>query len=175
MFKNKKLKFRVIKKKDLDLLINLRNETSTWEMLKNIDLIDHSKQINWFDKLKNDPSRKYFVIENLKNLFLGVIRMDEIDYINRTIRIGCDIIKKERGKGYGSQTFDLILDYCFNYLNMNKAWLEVVTYNKSALKLYKRKGFVKEGLIRKNIYRNGKYFDSILMGILKSEYKKTLR
>ena len=62
MFKNKFLKFRVIKKSDLDLLINLRNEISTWKMLKDIDLLDYSKQIEWHKKLKNDRKRKYFII-----------------------------------------------------------------------------------------------------------------
>tara|TARA_E500000331_G_C16844550_1_gene535017 strand:- start:28 stop:558 length:531 start_codon:yes stop_codon:yes gene_type:complete len=174
MFKNEYIKFRVIKKNDLDKLIDLRNETSTWQSLKNINLLDYSNQLDWHKSLKNNESKKYFIIENLNSKFLGLIRMDEIDYINKTIRIGCDIVITERNKGYASKTYDLMFDYCFNFLNMNKVWLEVAIFNKNAIRLYFKKGFLKEGLIRKNIFRNGRYYDSLMMGLLKNEYKRFL-
>ena len=44
MFSNKFVKFRTIKKNDLNNLIELRNDISTWTMLKNIELLDICKQ-----------------------------------------------------------------------------------------------------------------------------------
>ena len=175
MFSNKYVKFRTIKKKDLNNLIELRNDISTWTMLKNIELLDICKQEDWYKSLKNEKTKKYYIYLDNQNNFLGLIRMDEIDLINRSIRVGCNILKSKRSLGFGSKGYDLILDYCFNFMNMNRVWLEVIKYNKFAIKLYQNKGFLIEGVYRQNIFRNGKYYDSLLLGLLKKEYIKNYK
>ena len=54
MFSNKYVKFRTIKKDDLNKLIELRSDMSTWTMLKNIELLDICKQEDWYKSLKNE-------------------------------------------------------------------------------------------------------------------------
>jgi len=76
-----------------------------------------------------------------------------------------------RNKGYGKKVYDLILKFCFNYLNFNRIWLLVIENNEIALNLYKKKGFKEEGRMREAIYRHEKYYDYIMMSILKEEYK----
>ncbi|MBU5351151.1 GNAT family N-acetyltransferase [Paenibacillus barcinonensis] len=50
--------------------------------------------------------------------------------------------------------------------------LEVYEYNQAAHKCYLKCGFQEEGRYRKKIYKNGTYWDSIVMSILKNEYEK---
>ena len=71
----------------------------------------------------------------------------------------------EQGKGYGKEVMELIIDYAFNTLNLNKVIVEVVEYNKRALEVYKKLGFIEEGRLKKHYYADGEYFDVIILAI----------
>jgi RimJ/RimL family protein N-acetyltransferase len=43
-----------------------------------------------------------------------------------------------------------------------------------ALNLYKKLGFVTEGVKRQEVYKNNQWVDSIIMSILKNEYNENL-
>jgi len=64
---------------------------------------------------------------------------------------------------YGSRIFELVVDYCFNQLNMHRLWLLVLSQNKIAKHIYEKHGFEVEGVQRQAIFRNGKYVDYIMM------------
>ena len=63
-----------------------------------------------------------------------------------------------------------MIDYGFDKLNLNKIWLGVNSENKAAVKSYKAAGFVEEGVLRQEIYRNGRYYDATRMSILREEF-----
>ncbi len=75
-----------------------------------------------------------------------------------------------RGKGLGTEAANLMISYAFDRLNFNKVWLGVNEINVAALKSYEKSGFVREGILRDEIYRNGRYYDAIRMSILRREY-----
>jgi RimJ/RimL family protein N-acetyltransferase len=50
--------------------------------------------------------------------------------------------------------------------------LEVLSTNTRAYNLYKKIGFFEEGIKREEIFRNGIFIDSIIMAILKKEWKQ---
>ena len=79
---------------------------------------------------------------------------------------------EEASKGYGTEAIRLMLEYGFSTLNLHRIELFVFGFNKRALKAYKNLGFVEEGVKRESVYINGKYEDTMLMGILKREWKK---
>lgn len=170
MFTYNDLTIRLVEENDLSFLMELRRES--WETLGNISMINNFSQKKWFEKINNDISCNYYVVTINEVKYgerIGLIRTDEIDYINRSMRIGCDVKQSLRNKGYGTTMMNAIIDYAFNYLNMNRVWLFVLDTNIAAKELYKKIGFVEEGRQRKAIYRYGKYYDYIMMGLLKGE------
>lgn len=74
------------------------------------------------------------------------------------------------GKGYGREAMVLLLDHCFNNLNMERVTLDHYAGN-TAAKLYLNLGFKYEGIMRNAAKRNNEYFDLHLMSILREEYK----
>lgn len=78
-------------------------------------------------------------------------------------------------KGYCKEVTELVLKYAFDKLNLNKVWLGVNAENIGGVKCYTKAGFVEEGTLRKEIYRNGKYYDAIRMSILLEEYNALSR
>ena len=77
---------------------------------------------------------------------------------------------EEREKGYGTEAINLILDYGFNYLNLNNIKLDVVEFNERAIACYKKCGFKECGRRRKCEFIDGNYYDRISMDILKEEF-----
>ena len=74
------------------------------------------------------------------------------------------------GRGFGSEAARLTVAYGFDKLNLETIYLGVNTENTRAIKSYENAGFVREGVRRKLIYRNGRYYDALMMSILREEY-----
>lgn len=171
MFTFNDIGIRPIEERDLPLMVKLRGEPSVWMKLGNIELIGLSAQKRWFDKLLDNSKVRYYILFSSDIDFIGIVRMDEIDYVNRSIRVGGDILPEYQGHGYGKQMFRLLEKYCFDFLNMHRMWLLVIETNKVALRLYSSVGFKEEGRQREAIFRDGNYVDYIMMSLLKSDYK----
>lgn len=123
----------------------------------------------------NDNKNYYFVIVTLENdEMIGTISLENMNYINRSAELGIFIGDETyRGKGIGKEAIHLMLDYGFNYLNLNSIQLTVLTFNERAIACYKKCGFKEVGKLREAYYLNGKYYDKILMDILRSEFNET--
>lgn len=79
---------------------------------------------------------------------------------------------EERGKGYGTEVTRLMVGYAFDTLNLNRVVLQVYEYNPRGARVYEKVGFRREGVLRQDTYRDGRYWDAIAMGILREEWKR---
>jgi RimJ/RimL family protein N-acetyltransferase len=94
------------------------------------------------------------------------------EYRCRSARFGIVLGEKASwGRGYGTEATRLIVAHAFQTLNMNRVWLHVYEYNVRALRIYERVGFHTEGRLRQETYRDGRYWDVIAMGLLRSEWQ----
>lgn len=124
--------------------------------------------------LQNNSNQEasFFIIESVNNNLIGTISLENIDHINRKATLGIFIGDTgERNKGYGAEAINLILDYGFNYLNLNNIKLDVFEFNERAYKCYQKCGFKLCGRRRKCVYLNGNYYDVLSMDILKDEFQ----
>ena len=173
MFGYDKIAMRPIEADDLDEMRRLRNDQSTWQYLSDATLISNEMQLRWFDNNSRSLDDRYYaiVLPDEDNRFIGIIRTDEIDYKNRSIRVGLDIVPEERGKGYGTVGYRMLFKYFFDYHSFHRLWLCVLENNEVALKLYRNSGFKEEGKLREAVWRNGEWLDYIIMGVLEGEYR----
>lgn len=74
------------------------------------------------------------------------------------------------GKGLGTEAARLVVVYGFEKLNLETIYLGVNTENKRAIRSYENAGFTAEGVRRRLIYRNSRYYDALMMSILREEY-----
>jgi RimJ/RimL family protein N-acetyltransferase len=79
---------------------------------------------------------------------------------------------EERGKGHGTEATRLMVGYAFETLNLNRVVLQVYEYNPRGMRAYEKVGFRREGVLRQDTYRDGRYWDSTVMGILREEWKR---
>lgn len=78
----------------------------------------------------------------------------------------------QRGQGIGTDAMRLLLAFAFEELNLRRVQLTVFSYNTAALRLYERLGFVREGVFREFLQRDGQLHDMILMGMLRREWER---
>lgn len=76
------------------------------------------------------------------------------------------------GKGYGTDALRVILRYGFTELNLHRVSLGVFEYNPRAIRVYEKAGFVVEGRSRQDAHRDGRFWDSLWMGILREEWEQ---
>lgn len=118
-----------------------------------------------------NPEATFVIVTLEENRMIGIVGLEEIDSINRTATLGIFIGDKQyRNQGYGTEAIQLILDYGFNYLNLQNIKLDLMEFNERGLACYKKCGFKEYGRRRKCKYINGKYYDSIEMDVLKEEF-----
>ncbi len=75
-------------------------------------------------------------------------------------------------RGYGTAATLALLDHIFNTLGLYRAWVDVPEYNEHAREMFEHVGFVHEGTLRKSRPHHGARFDSVIMGMLRSEYER---
>lgn len=76
------------------------------------------------------------------------------------------------GKGYGTDAMNVMLRYGFLELNLRRVTLSVFEYNPRAIRSYEKTGFQHEGRLRGALFRDGKRWDMLYMGILREEWLK---
>lgn len=168
-------RIRKLSSEDNDFTISLREGKEVNSMLGSFLFISKDSQLNWIKSLEDRKDLMYLIFEVKQKKSwekVGIVRINHIDYINRSASVGGDIATEFRGKGFAKKMYDLIFKLCFDYLNLQRLWLLVLENNDIAINLYHKLGFVNEGKQRKAIFRDGKYLDYIMMSILFSEYKK---
>lgn len=176
MYKYKDIAFRVIEKDDLEILRKLHNDSSTYLNLLNIDLVDEEGQMEWWKNLhrKNDDKRYVLCFADKPMVVLGRARIQNINSLHNNCEVGLDILPEFRGKRYGIKSYEMLLEFLFNHMNMNLVYLKVADFNPNAKQLYEKIGFKETGRLPEFYYRHGKYWDYVIMSITKSDYLKNL-
>jgi len=103
---------------------------------------------------------------------IGNTGLENIDYINRQAEFGlCIGIKSEWNKGRGTEVTRLMAGYAFQRLNLNRVYLHVYATNPRGIRAYERAGFRREGILRQAHWGGDRYVDTIVMGVLRSEFE----
>jgi RimJ/RimL family protein N-acetyltransferase len=168
-----KIGFRPIDFQDLELLRGLHNDASTLLQLGNVDMVSSEEQLTWWKGLAgNERSKRYSLVEVGSNQVIGLLRVQNIEPANGNCEIGLDILPSFRGRGYGRASYQTALEYLFLQANMHLVYLKVGNFNERALQLYKALKFEQTGYFKEYLYRDGKYWDYIIMCMTREAYLK---
>jgi RimJ/RimL family protein N-acetyltransferase len=103
---------------------------------------------------------------------IGYTALEEIDHFDRTAKFILLIGEKDCwGKGYGTETTRLMLDYGFTALGLHNIMLTVFSFNERGIRAYTRAGFRIVGRRREAHRFGGRPYDVIYMDCLASEFQ----
>ena len=169
----KKLYLRGIEKIDLMNIVNWINDSKVTYYLVIGEKPAHLELITeqWERGIKSSDEITFTIVEKRKNKMIGWCGFYSINWISRAAEYRIFIGDKNYwNKGFGTEVTKLLLKYGFEKLNLNKVFLGVNAANRGALRSYEKAGFVKEGVLREEVYRNNQYYDAIRMSVLRKEY-----
>jgi len=174
MYKGEKIKLREYREEDIETVQKYINDPEVKKLLHAgipylYTLEDEEK---WYESLSAQKDTYSFAIETLEDKkYIGGCGINKVDWKNSVVDVGIFIGDKNYwGKGYGTDAMGVLVKFIFEQLNVNKIKLQVFSFNERAIKSYKKCGFKVEGVLRQEIFREGKYYDDIVMGLLKDEF-----
>lgn len=151
---------------DLEFFNNVRNSCAE-EFLHDSRQFTLAEARNWFKHTAN----KYYIIR-FDNERIGYFRLTNYSESNKNIYVGADLHKDWRGQGLSYIAYESFIPFLFEKYGLHKISLEVLGTNKRAINLYKKLGFVEEGVKRDDVLKGVEYVDSIIMSILEDEWKE---
>ncbi len=125
----------------------------------------------WFEEQNSRGDTYNFAIAKLDDdSYLGGCGINSVDWKNSVATVGIFLGKDFWSQGYGTDAMKTLVGFAFGQMNLNKVKLHVFSFNGRAVRSYEKVGFKIEGTLREQIYRNGRYHDEIIMGILRREW-----
>ncbi len=178
IFQGKLVRLRDYHKEDLPIVWKYVND---WEVKKYLALDvplpwKFEEEEKWYEELSSrNPSHYSFAIERISDSqYIGGCGINELDWKNSVATVGIFLGKPFLSQGYGTDAMEVLTNFIFSEMNIHKVMLHVFAFNERAIKSYKKVGFKIEGTLRSQIFRDGKYHDEIIMGILKEEWRMNL-
>ncbi|MDC0324454.1 GNAT family N-acetyltransferase [Akkermansiaceae bacterium] len=174
MLEGKKIELVSINEADSAFMVSLLNDQRIARMEgKNEMLISMDQQRAWVEKNKLSKSRLSLIIfEKTEKKRVGYISFKYVNQISRIGHVGIKIQQNSQGLGYGSDALRTLTDYLFCQLNIHRLQSTIVEFNKPSINLFVKKfGWKIEGQLRKSVYSEGRYFDQLIIGLLRSDFE----
>lgn len=73
------------------------------------------------------------------------------------------------GKGYVTEAIEVMIQFAFENLQVNRIEAEVIPGNKASVRVLEKNGFKHEGLLRQWMLWEGKHYDIEMYALLKSD------
>jgi diamine N-acetyltransferase len=128
------------------------------------------KTHNWFNNNIGNESRSDFSFRNREGALVAFGGFTSIDKIHRNAEFYIMVNPEMHGKGIGSKVSRWLFNYAFEKLGLNKIYLYTNNTNERAYQLYEKCSFRLEGLLIKHKFKNGKFEDRRLYGLLREEW-----
>ncbi|MGL6058442.1 MAG: GNAT family N-acetyltransferase [Culicoidibacterales bacterium] len=173
MLTGKRVYLRLLEQEDIPKRTEWINDFETNIMFRFDWPISLSKSYQWFNKTMNDDSKMHFVIVDIKtNDLIGMVGLLNIDFKSKRAEVYLTIGNKDyRGKGLSTEVLQILINYSFNILALERLQAHNFTYNIASQKMFEKVGFLKEGIMRKHSLKNGKLEDINIYGLLKEEWR----
>ena len=114
---------------------------------------------------------KTFIIQKKDGTRIGII-WHLVNQPSGTMEIGYFLIPSERGKGYGTEAAQLMVDSLFLFRNIVRIQATTNVRNKASQRILEKAGFRIEGTMRKFQFVKGVWTDYYLHSILREAWKE---
>lgn len=160
----------------MDIYMKCNNDFETTRTLGDSRPATFEALSDAIDNFGKNTNYVFFTIfEKSSGRAIGFTYLDNIDHKHRTASYNIVICEADcRGQGYGTETTRLMMNYAFSILGVQNLGLTVYEFNALAIRAYEKAGFVQFGRRRQSHFMGGRFWDSIYMESLSSEFKPSV-
>jgi RimJ/RimL family protein N-acetyltransferase len=166
---------RPLEPEDLERIREFRNDPEVRRLLAGFSTgYSAADMQEWLERgRKNLQDVRWAILERQGNLVIGHVGLYQIDWINRQARIGIMIGDSTfTSKGLGTEVTQLVIHFAFSQMNLHHINAYVLSYNERSIRMFRKIGFCEEGRLREANFKDSKYNDIAIFGILREEYQE---
>lgn len=100
------------------------------------------------------------------------IRLDKPDAHQGDI--GYELSPEHWGQGYATEAARAMIDFGFSSLRLHRIWSWCIADNQRSARVLEKQGMCLEGRLRENEYFKGRWWDTLVFGLLVDEWRHQL-
>jgi RimJ/RimL family protein N-acetyltransferase len=180
MLKGKHVLLRPIRRTDIAYFLKWFNDPEVLQYLTMYLPMTEMAEEKWIEELANRAgSTANFVIEAVgesSNQLIGSIGLHNINHKDQVAEFGIAIGEKDLwSKGYGTEATRLLIEYGFKQLNLHRISSSVFAFNERSFRMHKKVGSQEEGRLRQADFKNGRFHDRVIFGLLREEWEALIQ
>jgi RimJ/RimL family protein N-acetyltransferase len=175
LLEGKIVNLRIIERDDVDFLVECRNSMDFWgEYIPIGEQISKAEWLRYFDNPSNLAiltEWKTFIVQKKDGIKIGIIN-HRLNLPYKWMEIAYVLVPNERGKGYGTEAAQLMVDYLFLSKELARIFTLADVRNKASQRVLEKAGLQREGTMRNCLFNRGKLVDCYLYGVLREDWKE---
>jgi RimJ/RimL family protein N-acetyltransferase len=168
IIKGESVYLRPITIEDTDLVVGWRNSKRVMQNFIYRTPLTREDHLNWMkEKVAKGHVIQFIICNNSDDKPLGSVYLQNIEMAHRKAEWGLFLGEDEAfGRGVGTQTGKLFLDYIFNTYHLHKIVSRVLARNKGCIHMCEKLGCTQEAYLKEELILDGKYEDLVWFGII---------
>ena len=157
---------RAFERDDAERCYRWMNDPSIVRTLKSRYPIAFQNELQWLEAaMQTHTDQRHFAIERKDDrTHVGNASIHDIEWVSRTASFGLFIGDPSAwNRGIGSDAIRALCRFAFDEMNLRKLRIDIFDYNDRAKHVLEAQGFVQEGRLRREFYRDGEYHDIVIL------------
>ncbi len=129
---------------------------------------------HWWEMMRpqlGESSFQFVICQLGSGEEIGSCGLRNVDRVNGNTELAIFLFRGSWGRGLGTDAVNVLCDFGFGELRMERIYLHVFDYNPRAIRSYEKSGFVQEAVLRKGRFHRGNHHDVILMAITRPDWE----
>lgn len=163
---------RPMEYKDTELIVKWRNQERVRSRFIYREPFTVEGHCRWIKTMIDTGKAVQFIVCEKEGMRpVGSVYFRDIDRVKKEAEYGIFLGEEDAfGKGYGTETAGLAVEYAFSRMGLKRLILRVFTDNEAAVRSYRRAGFREERILKDVECSDGERKDMLLMSICFAEY-----
>lgn len=174
MIAGKSVILRALEPSDLERCYRWMNDPVIVRTLKSRYPIPFQQEQAWLEEaVEHSATSRHFAIERREDRHhIGNTSLHDIDWVSRAAWFGLFIGEPTAwNKGFGRDAVTTLVKFAFEEMNLHKLRINVFDYNEKAKHLLGSLGFVQEGRLERDFYKEGAWQDIVILSIFRDGVK----
>ncbi len=173
LLEGKNIRLRALEPEDLQFIYQWENNSNVWRVSETVSPYSKFVIKQYLANADKDiyEAKQLRLMIELKTVgqerTIGTVDLFDFDPFNNRAGVGILIEEKEQGRGYASETLELLIEYCFNFLNLKQLYSHIPADNEPSLALFKSHKFEVSGLLKSWLRTMSGYVDEYVLQLIR--------
>jgi [ribosomal protein S5]-alanine N-acetyltransferase len=158
---------------DAGSIAKYANNYNVWVNLR--DLFPHPYSLqdakNWLKTVRQQDPEQTWAIASSQEVIGGIGVHQQLDVNRQSAELGYWLGEPFWGKGIATAAVRATVAHAFSRFDFNRIFAGVFEYNMASARVLEKAGFIREGVMRQAVVKDGKTVDQFLYSVLRREWE----